>query len=266
MTYSTRNKGNKSAPTSKQRVLDANSNFLHVDQDEINKLSEESKTLLSLLNVRFDMLHSRLEEKDAKISKLEREVSLLHEDLTDLKEKLDEVEANDRRNTIILSGEQLPPVTTGENVTQVAMETVKEKINYVIPATDVYAAFRLGKKKSTQAVDNRPIMIKLIRPGLSNDVLHACRTVKPLNFYVNENLTPARSRILFALRHAKRRFPDKIASCGSREGRIYVWMKSQSPNGSNTRVFIDGNRRLEELFSGSFGMTVDELLNSVNRE
>lgn len=68
------------------------------------------------------------------------------------------------------------------------------------------------------------------------------------------------------MRRAKRRFPNKIASCGSREDKIYVWMKIQSPNGNNVRVFIDGNRRLVELFSGFFSMTVDDMLSNVSRE
>ena len=56
---------------------------------------------------------------------------------------------------------------------------------------------------------------------MKNDLLQACISGTPRDLYINESLTPGRAKVLFTLRLAKRRFPDKIAACGSHDGRVY---------------------------------------------
>lgn len=92
------------------------------------------------------------------------------------------------------------------------------------------------------------------------DLLVACRTVKPQNIYINENLTPGRANILYTLRQAKKRFPGKLAACGSQDGRVYAWIKPKVATGKNTKVFINDKVKLETFCQDTFDVQVSQLL------
>ena len=57
-------------------------------------------------------------------------------------------------------------------------------------------------------------------------MIQAAKAVRPSQLYVNENLTQGRAKILFALRQVRRRYPNVVSSCESRDGRICVYMKA----------------------------------------
>ena len=82
-------------------------------------------------------------------------------------------------------------------------------------------------------------MVRLANAEIKNDILTACRTAKPSGLFVNENLTPLRASILYTLRQIKKRRPDKIEFCGSREGRVFCWIKPTNDHGKNRKLFIN---------------------------
>ena len=79
---------------------------------------------------------------------------------------------------------------------------------------------------------------------MAEDLLRSCKTAKPPGLYINEWLTPTRSKVLATLRQARKRFPDTISACGSRNGRVYVWIKASSPDGKSSKIYIDSDRQV----------------------
>ena len=106
-------------------------------------------------------------------------------------------------------------------------------------------------------------MVKFSQSGISENILKTVRNRKPNNLFINENLTPMRARYLYAVRRAKRRFPQKVDGCGTTGGRVFVWLKPLTPGGRNIRAFIDSEFRLRELCEKSFGVMLDDLLGPV---
>ena len=163
---------------------------------------------------------------------------------------------------VVMSGESLPVYTTGENSRQVAADTLKIKLRCQVKCEDMVAAHRIGKKPDSQAADRRSILIRLRDRGLKNDLLHTARKSKPAGLFLNDNLTPSRSTILFALRKAKKLCPEKVIACGSSEGKVFVWLRSAKPGEGNTKIFVNNENKLEKLFSGTFGIELGTVINN----
>ena len=78
-------------------------------------------------------------------------------------------------------------------------------------------------------------------------IIDSFRSNRPPGLYANENLTQQRSSILYAVRQAKKKFPDKLLFCGSTEGRVFTWLRAESPNSRNIKLFVNDMEKLEEL-------------------
>ena len=74
---------------------------------------------------------------------------------------------------------------------------------------------------------------------IKRDILLACRTYKPRNLYVNDNLTPNRSKILYALRQIKRRQPGLLTGCGSVNSRVFAWYKGDQNSDKPIRINLN---------------------------
>ena len=77
---------------------------------------------------------------------------------------------------------------------------------------------------------------------LKFEIRNACRQKRP-NFFVNENLTPTRKTILWALRQMKRKRPDIVSGCNSENGKIFVWVKAGSVGNRDAKKQV--NNRLQ---------------------
>ena len=102
-----------------------------------------------------------------------------------------------------------------------------------IGETDVSVAHRIGRKPNG-TVDRRSIIIKLCRRDLVRDIYSACKELKP-SFYVNDSLTPTRSKIAFTIRQLKNKFPDKIKGCRSYNGEPRASIVNEGENVRRTR-------------------------------
>ena len=123
----------------------------------------------------------------------------------------------------------------GENCSTIVCNLLREKLNLNVSNGDLSTCHRLGKRPITQKPDRRKIIVKLCRRDLKKDILSACKSIKP-NFYANEDLTPVKNSILFALRKIKREFPGSVKGAGSRDGRVYVYVQCEnSPPGTRDK-------------------------------
>ena len=83
------------------------------------------------------------------------------------------------------------------------------------------------------------------------------------DLYVNENLTPLRSTILYVLRMAKRKFPSIITGCGSNDGSVYAFLKplnSLAPDARDVRLKINNQSELKRFFADRLDSTVESLI------
>ena len=109
----------------------------------------------------FDELKSNFQEemkkRDEAISVLKQENKTLQDYVARLEEKIDDAEAYERRDCVVLSGDGVPAAQTGENCIQVACDLIKDKLKLNISPSEVSTAHRLGKKPSAPK-DNLKIM------------------------------------------------------------------------------------------------------------
>lgn len=235
-------------------------------REKSNSANFSLKEKFDHLSVKLDEIIKRLDAKDKLINDLQTENTSLRRDVKRLEERLDNIENFDRRNDIILSGSEIPTGSSGEDTLQAAIVTLKNKVNYTISNDRIAAAFRLGKKLDTQASDKRSILIKLHDNGVKHDIMKSFKTTRPQGLFANENLIPTRSKILYLLRVAKRKCPNKIAYCGSQDGKVYVLMTPPNPTARKQKVMVNSLATFELLYDKEFGLDSSELAQHFSRE
>ena len=85
---------------------------------------------------------------------MEDGVSKLERENRELRDRVEEVEAYQRADTVVISGKQLPPPEHGENVSSVVQELIKVKLNYVLRPCDISRAYRTGRATLSQSPEN----------------------------------------------------------------------------------------------------------------
>ena len=217
-------------------------------------LNDRDKKLYSLFERRMKQMSDKFEailaEKDCMVDQLSSEITNLNKKIMLLEDRVEDGDSYERRDTVIISGGDLPPVTDSEDTSQVVSSLFKDKVGYFLRNSEISVAHRLGPKPKSQSPDKRNIIVKLCRREIKNDVIKACRTVKPKNIYINESLTRTRSTALYGLRQAKKKFPDIIANCGSSDGKVYAWIKPpnpSAPDARNTKTLINTKDRFSEF-------------------
>jgi len=248
-------------PPANDRLLRSRSPI--VDGTDRDNLSEESRTLLFMLEAKFDSkineLIGLLRAKDEKIEKLEQENANLRRDIGRIVERVDNLETGERRADIIVSGDVLPIENVGENLQRITIDLLKSSLNYELPNSAILSASRLGKPPSADRAAKRNILLKLSGEHIKEDILKSCKSVKPVNLYINENLTPLRAEVLYSLRKLKRKYPMKIEYCGSVRGRVYFWMKLENGQSRNRKLYVDSLTNLEDLCERELNVDISEV-------
>ena len=174
-------------------------------------------------------------EYDQKFTELKNELSVVKKQVASLEDKIDENEAYERRDTLILSGKAVPPCSNNEDCMAVVSKVLTDHLHYVVTPSDISTLHRLGKRPASQGPDNRSIIIKFCRRSSKLDLLASARRVRPANLFLNESLTPQRQNIAYALRKAKREFPTIISGTSSIDGKVFVWLKPPNPEARGAR-------------------------------
>ena len=247
----------------KQKRTTKNSN----NTFEFPEPTSDTITLHSLSS-KLDAIIDRLDSIDSRFERSEQENLILQRKVNDLEERVESLEAMHRPDNIILSGSSLAelPSPNGNDFLNAIIDLLKRSMNYELNHSKVEAAYRLGSKPSLQAPDRRNILVKLKEDGLKRDVIAAFKSAKPTNLYVNEDLTPLKASMLYTMRRAKKRFPDKVVGSGSRDGRIYILFKTPDPNARPQRIFVRSEEQFEELCVKSLGLTPDEIKGKINQD
>ena len=235
------------------------------DAEVYTDLSDISRRITHEINNKFaqfkEEMIALLDSKDSKIASLEEEIASLKKNLAAVDERCDEADAYERRDTVIVSGGELPDnPADGENCSQIFCNIIKNKVGLIIKPSDISVAHRLSRKPASQSEVRRGIIVKLCRREVKHDLMKACKSV-----YVNESLTPTRNAILYGLRQAKKKFPDRISGYGSIDGKVFVWIKpanSNAPNMRNSKMFVNNKIRFDALCSDILKCDSSKLVSS----
>ena len=240
--------------------------------EELNKaLSKDGKLIVAYLEQRFTDFETKFMEivssNKSEISKLNSEVHTLKKEVQNLKSLIDDGEAYERRDTIVLSGDSIPPVSQGERCSDIARNLIKEELKINLPPETISTSHRLGRKPQSQMEDRRKIIVKLCRRDLKGEIISASRKGgRSSKLFVNESLTPQRSAILFALRRMKREHPNVVKGCQSFDGRIYAYTKppSTSPSARDQRHLINTHEALVNFCREHVKRPLDNFIESWN--
>ena len=103
-------------------------------------------------------------------------------------------------------------------------------------------------------------MVKFRDVDVKKSMFSACRVAKPIDLYANDDLTPLKTSIIYGLRQARKRFPQIVDGCGSRDGKVYVFTKPPNPTARNQNIFVNTMQRMEELCTRSFYIPAEEIM------
>ena len=198
-----------------------------------------------VLFIREDLMAMKVELLDSKsqeIDSMKAEIRNLKTTVSRLEEKLDDSDSYERRDTVILSGDAIPPATSDEVCRDLVVNIVKEKLKINIASSDISTAHRVGKRPISQRPDNRKIVVKLCRRDIKRDLMYSRRNLKPEGLFISESLTPSRNTIMFVLRRIRRAHPNIVKGCTSIDGRVFVYVASESDRAK--RLLVNSHQQL----------------------
>ena len=205
-----------------------------------SKFGPDSQLIVNVIKVEFERIRSEFQDmrgeflevlnaRNGEIDELKGEVSSLKQKVKELSGLLDENDAYERRDTVIVRGDGIPEVKRGENCGQLVSELLKQELKVQIPASEISTVHRLGSRPNNQMPDKRNFIIKFCRRDFKREVIYASKKVKSRKVIVHENLTPARRTIFQSLRRMKQQHPELVKGVSTYEGKIYAY----TPNGSS---------------------------------
>lgn len=214
----------------------------------LNKLRGDNKVMMTFMFRQFKELKQEFTQamaaKNTEIDELKAQVSALKKTVSKLEGTIDDQDAYERRDTIIISGNSLPEATRGEISSNVVCQVLKDRLKVELPPNEISTAHRLGKKPPTQTPDKRPFIIKLCRRDTKRTLLQAARSQNSSSpIYINESLTPKRRTILFALRQMKKAHPQLVTGCTSTDGKIFAFTKNPA-GGNDSRHLVNTHEDL----------------------
>ena len=233
------------------------------DEDLFSGLDGEFRKVVAILSSQISSLRNEftnlLTSKNEEISGLKNRVGELEDKIVRLEASIDDNDAYERRDTVILSGSSVPTGETGENCGEVVRRVVKESLKIEMAPTEISVAHRIGRKSQAQSPDNRPIIVKLCRRDMKTSLITASRKLRSSTLYVNENLTAPRRKILYILRQLRKDHPGLIVGCSSYDGKVYAYTKSTSSQ--NTRHLVNTRESLIEFCRRYIRVPIDNFLN-----
>ncbi|CAG9784060.1 unnamed protein product [Diatraea saccharalis] len=220
---------------------------LHTLHSEIKNIRQDMCELLSKNDARIEWLESRMEavEKpmECKDRKGERLESLIAELRLEINDKEQELLANDIEITNL-------PENNNENPHNI-VKLIAVKLGVQIDDRDVVSAERVGSLRYVRSTNRtgegtlkgggdthddvgrpRPLVIRLARRTLRDELLHSMRVRRGVNtadfglhsepraFYINERLTKYNRHLLRKVRDERKRLSWKYV--WTKRGRIYV--------------------------------------------
>ena len=225
-------------------------------KEEFEKMSNEVRSLKSEF-AEFVLA------KNEEIASLKDEVSGLKSRISKLENSVDDAEAYERRDTVIVSGNALPEFSQGEIPNEAVRKLFKDELRMEISKEEISTVHRLGPKPQNQAPDRRSFIVKFCRRDLKREIIMSSKKKSSPRIYVNESLTTARRQIFNTLRSIKRAHPAVLKGVTSFDGRIYAYTASNNgPNARDTRHLINDQDALVKFCTDYMKKPLDFFLSS----
>ena len=185
--------------------------------EELERISNEFSDALKEKDIELQSLKVNLESSISTTTALNKSVKKLAADL-------DAQDAYNRRESVIISGHKVKPVTESENCPNIVRELVRNELKLQIDPM-ISTAHRLGKPPapSSNEPDRRAIIVRFCQKDTKNLVYNAARKLKVNELYVNESLTPVRRKIMAVLRKISKTNNRFVKSCSTFNGNCFVY-------------------------------------------
>ena len=256
------------APTRQSKPAQEPSDIISIMNSKFEEMSGKITNISGEICSFREEISSLLRAKQHEIDQLKEKVAVLENHVSKLQNCIDDQEAYERRDCLVLSGLAIPEFTIGENSSNVVRDLIQNKLKIHLNEADISLAHRIGPKPIVQGQDKRKIMVKLCRRHLKRDILFAAknqvRNGDGPHFYVNESLTAARNKIFFTLRKIKKSHPSLVAGCSSFEGRIFAYTKDpNNSTGRNRRHLVTTHEQLVDFCREYVKLPLDTFLSQL---
>ena len=256
-------------PKTRTKVLSFN-----LDNVDINELSNDGKIIVGILSDKFsdkiDELRKSFEdtiaERDKSYLKLQKDHERLKKDFARITDRLDDIETKERKFDLVISGKNVPVAQPSEDCKVLADTLITKNLKIRLPPGTISNGTRLGKKPET-GPDKRNILVTLSSVDCVQDVILNAKKSRPAELYFNENLTPRKHKIFQVLRRAKSRFRNIISGCGTRYGRVSVWIKPpmpDSPGAKDIKINISNADQLRNFCTTYLQVELENLIENIS--
>ena len=157
----------------------------------VSKLTGENKSIVLVIVEEFRKMKTEfldtITERNQEVDSLKNDVKELRAKVSELEQCVDQADAYERLDTIIVSGGSVPAFTNGENCSTILKVLIKKKLHLEISSSDINTANRLGKNQLPKLPTRetcRPV--KLCRPNIKRAIIQAARNNKDSNLSINE--------------------------------------------------------------------------------
>ena len=201
--------------------------------------NNDCKLIVNFMKSEFkamdDKFSDMLQSKNNEIDELKNQINVMSGEMDKMKCYIDDSDAYERRDTIILAGSAIPPVASGEDCVNITREILQSKLKLVIPASEFNTAHRLGARPDGRTPDKRNIIVKLCRRETKRNIIICSKKTRDTNLFVNEILTPTRRTIFNTVRRIKTNHPDIVKGCATFDGRVFAYTKPPTSAPTGTR-------------------------------
>ncbi len=168
-------------------------------------------------------LLDRLDEKDRVIDSLTKRVTVLEA-------AVDELEQYGRRNAVRIWSKSMPE-TPGERTDEL-VKAYAQKAGVDLPPNCIGRSHRVGRPTPGKV---RPIIVKFTGYNFRKMIYDARKSVP--DYFVSEDLTQTRSRILFKARQERQ--AGRFKHCWTTDGRINIRLNDDSKHVITSQAELD---------------------------
>ena len=209
------------------------SNTLGINQEEFTKalvVAMQDPRVAGVLQSTVGRLEAEILDLKQVVRQRNSEIHSLKGKLGELEKKCDDLEQYSRRNSLRIQG---LPETQYEDVGEKVLDLANDVLSVSPPLTpaDIDRVHRIGKqpKPSESGVIDppRPIILKLATYRVRDRVYRQRTSLKDYDVakvYINEDLTAARSSLLWQARQRKK--SKAIGDCWSHDGQVLIKTKN----------------------------------------
>ena len=242
------------SPDSKQILKLLVDMFKSISEERENRI-EKLEQLYDSDRTESEMKIKQLEDSLAKSNKLLLDANSSNDKLkTELQQSRnahDELEAYGRRESLIFSGDAVKPAANNEDCSMIARDIFKNILKLQKDPL-ISTAHRIGKPPSTNstAPDKRGIIVKFVQRDDKLLIKKLAKEKKISGLYINESLTPTRSKIHNVLRQCHKMQNSPVTGTSTHNGRVFVFTKPapNAPTGSpSIKTEINTEEKLSEF-------------------